>query len=101
MASLFAENFGVRPGDAKLKKERKGSALYSQTIGSRFKEQLKDLMQLIGSTQVHYIRCVKPNPVASGEVFDSELVADQLRFAGMQEGQEATMQLPTSKWLLN
>lgn len=85
VAALFAPSFGAKEGEKKVKKERKGSALYTQTIGSRFKEQLKDLMQLIGSTQVHYIRCVKPNAGASSEVFDSELVADQLRFAGMQE----------------
>jgi myosin V len=81
VAALFAPSEGER----KAKKERKGSALYSQTTGSRFKEQLKDLMRLIGSTQVHYIRCVKPNAEASSELFDCELVADQLRFAGMQE----------------
>jgi myosin-5 len=85
VAALFAPPPSAKEGEKKVKNQRKGSALYTQTIGSRFKEQLKDLMQLIGSTQVHYIRCVKPNAGASSELFDSELVADQLRFAGMQE----------------
>ena len=82
LAALFGADSSAS-GDAKQPAKR--GALYSKTVGSRFKEQLADLMKLIGSTQVHYIRCVKPNPVASAEQFDTPLVADQLRFAGMQE----------------
>ena len=37
VAALFAPS----EGEKKAKMQRKGSALYSQTIGSRFKEQLK------------------------------------------------------------
>jgi len=64
---------------------RRSSSMYTKTIGARFKEGLAELMAMIQATQVHYIRCVKPNATAASDLFTHELVADQLRFAGMQE----------------
>ena len=43
---------------------------------------LAELMALIAQTQVHYIRCVKPNPKSVSAEFDNALVAEQLRCAG-------------------
>jgi len=60
-------------------------ALFQQTVGGRFKEQLGGLMTSIASTQVHYIRCVKPNAQSVPHEFTKELVAEQLRCAGMLE----------------
>lgn len=37
------------------------ASLWSMTVGSRFKEQLNELIAAIQRTRVHYIRCVKPN----------------------------------------
>lgn len=31
------------------------------TLGSMFKKSLGELMAIINSTNVHYIRCIKPN----------------------------------------
>ena len=36
-------------------------------------------------SDVHYVRCVKPNAASVPHEFTDELVADQLRFAGMLE----------------
>ena len=63
----------------------KRGALFSQTVGSRFKEQLTGLMESIAVTQVHYIRCVKPNAASKPHEFTKELVSEQLRCAGMLE----------------
>ena len=64
---------------------KRGTAMYSATIGSTFKTQLNELMTMIGATDVHYVRCVKPNAASVPHEFTDELVADQLRFAGMLE----------------
>ena len=42
-------------------------------------------MSDIGATQVHYIRCIKPNGLKSAVQFDMPGVIDQLRCAGVVE----------------
>jgi len=77
----FASLFGADGSS----KEGKRGALYSKTVGSRFKEQLAELRASIQETRVHYIRCVKPNASSVAKEFDDPLVTDQLRCAGMIE----------------
>ena len=72
------------PGAARGGEGKRG-ALFSQTVGSKFKEQLSELMTLIQSTQVHYIRCIKPNDKAVDKLFMDPMVGEQLRCAGMLE----------------
>eukprot|EP00741_Cyanophora_paradoxa_P018970 tig00021108_g18313.t1 len=62
----------------------KRSILY-MTVGSQFKEQLNSLMQRIGATALHYIRCIKPNTVNTAEVFEQRFVASQLAYSGVLE----------------
>jgi myosin-5 len=78
----------ARPGGAAgagRGQEGKRGALFSLTVGGRFKEQLAGLMGLIEATQVHYIRCIKPNNKAVDKLFMDEMVGEQLRCAGMLE----------------
>ncbi|RQM26596.1 hypothetical protein B5M09_008055 [Aphanomyces astaci] len=56
-----------------------------ETVVSKFKTQLAGLMADIAATQVHYVRCIKPNAVKSSSAFDFRDVADQLRCAGVVE----------------
>ena len=72
-------------GKAAPGKGKGGGALFQLTVGGRFKEQLTGLMTTIASTQVHYIRCVKPNAQSVPHEFNTELVSEQLRCAGMLE----------------
>jgi Myosin head (motor domain)/MyTH4 domain/RA like domain len=55
------------------------------TVGAKFKEQLRLLMETLGKTMPHYVRCVKPNKSKEPMKWEDELVADQLRYAGMME----------------
>eukprot|EP01052_Picozoa_sp_SAG31_P042825 SAG31_NODE_6926_length_1847_cov_1.359268_2_plen_137_part_01 len=55
------------------------------TIGLQFKGQLAVLIDRINATQVHYIRCVKPNAKQSPVTFDPIAVAEQLRCQGILE----------------
>jgi len=55
------------------------------TLGSQFKNQLQSLMDLLGSTEPYFIRCVKSNPQKVPNNFDEKLIYDQLLYAGMLE----------------
>lgn len=55
------------------------------TLGGIFKSSLIDLMKTINSTNVHYIRCIKPNEQKSAWLFDGPMVLSQLRACGVLE----------------
>merc|ERR1712063_150300 len=55
------------------------------TLGTQFKNQLQNLMDLLGSTEPYFIRCVKSNPQKIPNNFDDKLIYDQLLYAGMLE----------------
>lgn len=55
------------------------------TLGSMFKNSLIELMKTINSTNVHYIRCIKPNEQKKAWEFDTLMVLSQLRACGVLE----------------
>ncbi|KAI8940949.1 hypothetical protein NX059_002202 [Plenodomus lindquistii] len=55
------------------------------TLGGIFKSSLIELMQTINSTDVHYIRCIKPNEAKAAWQFDGPMVLSQLRACGVLE----------------
>ena len=55
------------------------------TLGGIFKGSLIDLMKTINSTNVHYIRCIKPNERKAAWLFDGPMVLSQLRACGVLE----------------
>lgn len=64
----------------------KGSiASKKPTLGSIFKNSLIELMKTINSTNVHYIRCIKPNELKKPWQFDDLMVLNQLRACGVLE----------------
>jgi len=70
---------------ANKKGGRRKSALGAKSVGTQFKESLSELMTEIGSTNVQYVRCVKPNPNKSPNEYDVSMVVAQLRCAGVIE----------------
>ena len=67
---------GVRRGVAANRKP---------TLGGIFKSSLIELMQTINSTDVHYIRCIKPNEGKEAWTFEGPMVLSQLRACGVLE----------------
>ncbi|XP_019056780.1 PREDICTED: myosin-16 isoform X2 [Tarenaya hassleriana] len=67
-----------------LSREGSKSSKFS-SIGARFKLQLMQLMEILNSTEPHYIRCVKPNNVLQPAVFENANVLHQLRSGGVLE----------------
>lgn len=55
------------------------------TLGSIFKGSLIELMDTINSTNVHYIRCIKPNDDKAAWQFQGPMVLSQLRACGVLE----------------
>ncbi|EQC29888.1 hypothetical protein SDRG_12432 [Saprolegnia diclina VS20] len=57
----------------------------SNTVASKFRTQLTGLMEMLGSTTPHYIKCIKPNNIKFAGGFSSQLVRDQLVYGGILE----------------
>ena len=53
------------------------------TVAGFFKRQLQDLMDIINSSNPHWIRCVKPHPAKKPMLFDGNQVAFQLTTSGV------------------
>eukprot|EP00928_Gymnodinium_smaydae_P001541 TRINITY_DN1055_c0_g2_i1.p1 TRINITY_DN1055_c0_g2~~TRINITY_DN1055_c0_g2_i1.p1 ORF type:complete len:1702 (-),score=425.04 TRINITY_DN1055_c0_g2_i1:219-5324(-) len=62
------------PGGKKKKK-------YS--VSSEFKDQLSHLMDIVDTTEPHFIRCIKPNPQNLPDLYDRKGVTEQLRYGGV------------------
>jgi myosin-5 len=61
------------------------AATRKPTLGGIFKSSLIELMQTINSTDVHYIRCIKPNEGKAAWKFEGPMVLGQLRACGVLE----------------
>ena len=61
------------------------AAARKPTLGGIFKSSLIELMNTINSTDVHYIRCIKPNEGKESWKFEGPMVLSQLRACGVLE----------------
>ncbi|WWC59169.1 uncharacterized protein I303_101717 [Kwoniella dejecticola CBS 10117] len=92
-ASLSAANTAKQPnGDAKSAAgpgpgpiKKVGAAVKKPTLGSIFKHSLISLMDTINNTNVHYIRCIKPNEAKKAWELEPQQVLSQLRACGVLE----------------
>ncbi|CAD1781872.1 similar to Saccharomyces cerevisiae YAL029C MYO4 One of two type V myosin motors (along with MYO2) involved in actin- based transport of cargos [Maudiozyma barnettii] len=71
------------------------------TLGSMFKQSLIELMETINSTNVHYIRCIKPNNEKEAWKFDNLMVLSQLRACGVLETIRISCAGFPSRWTFN
>ncbi|KAF3925630.1 Myosin-2 [Orbilia brochopaga] len=62
-----------------------GAANRKPTLGGIFKASLIDLVTTIGDTEVHYIRCIKPNEGKVAWKWEGPMVLSQLRACGVLE----------------
>lgn len=68
-----------------VENKRMSMMLRKPTLGSIFKLSLINLMDTIGGTNVHYIRCIKPNEAKVAWEFEPNMVLSQLRACGVLE----------------
>ncbi|KAJ3288425.1 Myosin type-2 heavy chain 1 [Rhizoclosmatium sp. JEL0117] len=64
---------------------RGGGAPKKPTLGSIFKQSLVNLMSTLRTTNVHYIRCIKPNSAKVAFGFEPQMMLQQLRACGVLE----------------
>jgi len=64
---------------------RPGLVARKPTQASIFKASLGSLMETLGVTNVHYIRCIKPNEAKKAWEFTPQQVLNQLRACGVLE----------------
>ncbi|KFQ72178.1 Unconventional myosin-Vb, partial [Phaethon lepturus] len=69
-----------------------------KSISSQFKASLNRLMEMLGSTTPHYIRCIKPNDGKQPFVFDSRRAVEQLRACGVLETIRISASGYPSRW---
>ncbi|KAJ3407393.1 Myosin type-2 heavy chain 1, partial [Chytridiales sp. JEL 0842] len=62
-----------------------GAVAKKPTLGSIFKASLVKLMATLRTTEVHYIRCIKPNQTKQAFAFEPQMVLAQLRACGVLE----------------
>eukprot|EP01062_Namystynia_karyoxenos_P081097 TRINITY_DN884_c0_g2_i2.p1 TRINITY_DN884_c0_g2~~TRINITY_DN884_c0_g2_i2.p1 ORF type:complete len:1105 (+),score=321.30 TRINITY_DN884_c0_g2_i2:101-3415(+) len=55
------------------------------TVSSKFRKQLEELKRELDSTESHFVRTVKPNPLAKPRKVDNAYVMAQLTCAGVME----------------
>ena len=66
-------------------KKKGGKNTDRMTVASQFMSQLASLMKTINETDVHYVRCIKPNTMNKPKIFQLSHSALQLRCAGVLE----------------
>lgn len=81
--ALAATNANNAAADARAGPKR--AAARKPTLGSIFKYSLISLMDTINNTNVHYIRCIKPNESKKAWTFEPQQVLSQLRACGVLE----------------
>jgi myosin-5 len=79
-----AATASARPGAA-MSAGRRIAVNRKPTLGGIFKSSLIELMSTINSTDVHYIRCIKPNEAKQAWKFEGPMVLSQLRACGVLE----------------
>ncbi|CAK0908209.1 unnamed protein product [Prorocentrum cordatum] len=63
----------------------RGGKKKTNTVCSRFRESLAELMTKLDEAQPHFVRCIKPNQERVKNKFTSKLVMDQLLYCGVME----------------
>ncbi|KAL7186381.1 hypothetical protein ACSBR2_028179 [Camellia fascicularis] len=82
-ALLSASKCSFVSGLFPLSSEESSKQSKFSSIGSRFKQQLQQLLETLSSTEPRYIRCVKPNNLLKPAIFENSNVL-QLR-CGVQD----------------
>ena len=71
------------------------------TVANNFKEQLNSLSTMLKSSDPHYIRCLKPNPAKQQQLFEGNMILEQLRYSGVLESVQIRLAGYSSRMLKN
>lgn len=85
LPQIFAVNIGQGLQKLLSPLRRNGTESQKQSVATKFKGQLSKLMQRLENTEPHFIRCIKPNKLQQSNVYQQDLVLQQLRCCGVLE----------------
>ena len=74
---FVAQLLGPLPGKATQKRP--------VTAGFQFRQQMGELVKVLGKCEPHYIRCLKPNQTLKAGDWDNEFMFRQLSYSGTLE----------------
>lgn len=77
--------FGQSEVPALLTRQRSTSAFQKVSLSSRFRNDLRELMDKVEHTETHFVRCIKPNASGSPTEFHGSMVLAQLSYSGVLE----------------
>jgi len=83
--SIIISLFKAAP-DKKDENKRTKSCIAGDTVWTKYKYQLSQLMINIRKTQTRYIRCIKSNSMKKPLVVEHQITVEQLRTAGIVAG---------------
>jgi len=83
--SIIMSLFQAAPAK-KDEKRRTKSCIAGDTVWTKYKYQLSQLMNNIRKTQTRYIRCIKSNSIKKPLVVEHKITVEQLRTAGIVAG---------------
>lgn len=63
--------------------QKKNSSMVQETVWTKFRNQLVDLMETLKKTRTRYIRCIKPNTLKEPLLMQHNSTVEQLRCAGV------------------
>eukprot|EP00968_Pinguiococcus_pyrenoidosus_P014517 scaffold1311_cov256-Pinguiococcus_pyrenoidosus.AAC.38 len=82
--AMYPDESG-EPGEKTGRVRRRQGKKAVKTLGGQFRASLESLMKTLNSTFPHFVRCMKPNDQKIGNKFMSQMMLDQLRYAGLLE----------------
>ncbi|KAI3516893.1 hypothetical protein L1887_16029 [Cichorium endivia] len=87
LPQIFASNMLSQSENPSVGSVKKLGGVDSQKLSvmSKFKGELFQLIQCLGNTRSHFIRCIKPNNLHSPGIYDQQLVLQQLKCCGVLE----------------
>jgi hypothetical protein len=85
LAARAAASEGRHNGNAPAAAKQQRGGADKETQSTQFRGQLDALMKTLNTTAPHFIRCIKPNSVKKGNIFDAPVCLQQLRYAGVFE----------------
>ena len=71
------------PSNPKSAPQKKASSMVQETVWTKFRNQLEDLMETLKKTRTRYIRCIKPNTLKEPLLMQHNSTVEQLRCAGV------------------
>ncbi len=84
-SDLIKEMYEVQINESSGESTEKGKSAKQSTVSQQFKAQLTSLIEMIETTDPHYIRCLKPNDAAKPKLLTRKRLTEQLRYGGVLE----------------